>query len=103
MRIVLEGDQNPAGIHELGHDLKDDEGALRDDHLVARLEEGVGYDFKDLVGAVSQQKMLSAQPVELCQSPLQVVAASVGVSIHLLQRLPHGLERLGRRTQRVLI
>jgi hypothetical protein len=71
--------------------------------LVARLQIGMTEELDDFVRPVAEDHVGHGQPDPLRDRLAQIVSPAIRIKMRPLDRLDHGLTRLGRRTERILV
>ena len=89
--------------HPLHHDRVHRKGRPRHNDFVAGCNEGLHPQFEDFITAAAEDQLALTHAKFLGQARSQLKARTIGVSIHFIEARPQRFDRLGRRTDRVLV
>ena len=95
------GTRHPAG--RLHHQPIDHERLVGHHRLIAHADEGADDELDDLVRAVADDDLVGGHAQALRQAALQVEGRAVRVAVQVPERGRDRGQRLGRRTERVLV
>ena len=102
-QVHVQGYRDRFRTHPLHDDRVHGKGRPGEDRLVTGPEEALGDQLEDLVGAGTEDELVRLDSQPPGEGLAQTEARPVGIAVHALRRGSDRLDRLRRRSQRILV